>query len=62
MSSNKNLFYDLYSKNSNIVNAGYSCKSAVDETYTSFDIISSTTGASGAITDSNGTLLSSIGL
>ncbi|WQJ53907.1 MAG: hypothetical protein [Wendovervirus sonii] len=62
MSSNKNLFYDLYSKNNNIVNAGYTCSNAVDETDTSFDIMASTQGSIGAITDSNGSILSSINL
>jgi len=62
MSSNKNLFYDLYSKNNNIVSAGYTCASAVNEEDTSFDILSSTQGSVGAITDSNGDMLSAINL
>lgn len=61
MSSNKNLFYKLYSTNNNVVNAGYTCSSAIDENDTSFDITTSTTGGtSGTITDSNGNTLSVI--
>jgi len=55
MSSNKNLFYSLYSKSNNIVSAGYTCNSAIDEKDTSFDItVNSIVNSAGSITDSNG--------
>jgi len=63
MSSNKNLFYNLYSTPNNVVKSGYTCTSAIDEKDTSFDITTSATGDSaGAITDSNGNIISSISL
>ena len=63
MSSNKNLFYKLYSTPNNVINAGYTCNSAIDENDTSFDIIGSVSGGStGTITDSNGNSLSNIDL
>ena len=63
MASNKNLFYKLYSTSNNVVNAGYTCNSAIDENETSFDIIGSVSGGSaGTITDSNGNPLSNIDL
>ena len=63
MSSNKNLFYKLYSTSNNVINAGYTCNSAIDENDTSFDIIGSVSGGSaGTITDSNGSTLSNIDL
>ena len=61
MSTNKNLFYNLYSKSNNVISAGYTCNSAIDEGDTSFDITVNSTGKSaGTITDSNGNPLSSI--
>ena len=61
MSSNKNLFYSLYSKSNNIVSAGYTCNSAIDEKDTSFDItVNSIGNSAGSITDSNGNPLVSI--
>lgn len=61
MSTNKNLFYSLYSKSNNVISAGYTCNSAIDESDTSFDITVNSTGKSaGSITDSNGNPLSSI--
>lgn len=61
MSSNKNLFYNLYSTTNNIANSGYICSSAIDERGTSFDITASATGGSnGVITDSNGHTLNNI--
>lgn len=63
MASNKNLFYKLYSTPNNVINAGYTCNSAIDENDTSFDIIGSVSGGSaGTITDSNGNSLSNIDL
>ena len=63
MSSNKNLFYKLYSITNNVVNAGYTCSSAINEEDTSFDITTSVSGGSaGTITDSNGNTLASIDL
>ena len=35
---NKNLFYQLYSKDNSIANSGYVCQSALNENDTSFDI------------------------
>ena len=35
MSSNKNLFYKLYSTSNHVINAGYTCNSAIDENDTS---------------------------
>lgn len=60
MSSNKNLFYSLYSTDNKTVSSGYTCNSAVDESETSFDITTSSSGSAGTITDSNGNTLSSI--
>ncbi len=60
MSSNKNLFYNLYSTNNSTVSSGYTCSSAVDESGTSFDITSNSSGSAGVITDSNANTLSSI--
>ena len=60
--STKNLFYNLYSTSNDIVAAGYTCNSAVDEKDTSFDIMSTSKGSEGAITDSNGDRLSTIDL
>lgn len=63
MSSNKNLFYSLYSKSNNVVSAGYTCNSAIDEEDTSFDItVNSTGSAAGSITDSNGNPIANIDL
>lgn len=63
MSSNKNLFYSLYSKSNNVVSAGYTCNSAIDEEDTSFDItVNSTGNAAGSITDSNGNPIANIDL
>lgn len=63
MSSNKNLFYKLYSTNNNVVLSGYTCNSAIDEADTSFDITTDINGKSnGTITDSNGNTLSTIDL
>lgn len=58
MSQNLNLFYNLYSKSNNVASAGYTCRSAVDEKDTSFDIINS----EGVISDSNGKELANIDL
>ena len=55
---NKNLFYQLYSKNNNVANSGYACTSTINEEDTSFDI----SGSEGQITDSNGNILASIDL
>ena len=55
---NKNLFYQLYSKNNNVANSGYACTSTINEKDTSFDISDS----EGQITDSNGNILASIDL
>ena len=60
MSSNKNLFYNLYSNSNKTVSSGYICNSAVDESGTSFDITANSNGSAGVITDSNGNTLSSI--
>jgi len=60
--STKNLFYNLYSTSNDIAPAGYTCNSAVDEKDTSFDIMSTSKGSEGAITDSNGDRLSTIDL
>lgn len=63
MSNNTNLFYQLYSTSGAVAQSGFTCTSAVDETQTSFDITgSSSNGASGVITDSNGNPLGSISL
>lgn len=63
MSSNKNLFYSLYSTSNNVINSGYTCISAIDEEDTSFDITTDANGNSaGTITDSNGNKLASIDL
>lgn len=62
MSSNTNLFYNLYSTSNNVTNAGYICSSAVDEEDTSFDITASSLGSAGTITDSNGKTLANIDL
>ena len=58
MSNNRNLFYQLYSKPSDIQQSGYVCSSAIDEKQTSFDI----SGSEAQVTDSNGDTLSSISL
>lgn len=55
---NKNLFYQLYSKDKTPVNSGFTCSSAINEGDTSFDI----SGTQGQITDSNGDILASIDL
>ena len=61
MSSNKNLFYSLYSKSNNVISAGYTCNSAIDEANTSFDItVNSIGNSAGAITDSNGNPITNI--
>lgn len=60
MSSNKNLFYSLYSSSNKTISSGYTCNSAVDESGTSFDITASSSGSAGTITDSNGNTLNSI--
>ena len=39
MTSNKNLFYKLYSTPNNVINSGYTCNSAIDENDTSFDLM-----------------------
>ena len=63
MSTNKNLFYNLYSTSNNVVKAGYTCTSVIDENDTSFDITTNINGGSaGTITDSNGNTLASIDL
>lgn len=53
---NKNLFYQLYSRNNNVADSGYKCSSSINEDDTSFDI----SGSQGQITDSNGNILASI--
>ena len=55
---NKNLFYQLYSKDNSIANSGYVCQSALNENDTSFDI----SGSEAQITDSNGDILASVDL
>lgn len=55
---NKNLFYQLYSKDNSIANSGYVCQSAINENETSFDI----SGSEAQITDSNGDILASLDL
>ena len=63
MSANKNLFYNLYSKSNNVITAGYTCNSAIDESDTSFDITVNANGKSaGVITDSNGKSIANIDL
>ena len=63
MASNRNLFYNLYSNSNNVIRAGYTCGSAIDEHDTSFDItVGATGGSAGTITDSNGNTLTSIDL
>ena len=55
---NSNLFYQLYSKPSDLTSSGFTCVNAVDEADTSFDI----TNGEAQITDSNGDILSSLSL
>ena len=63
MSSNNNLFYSLYSKSNNVITAGYTCNSAINEADTSFDITVNSAGDSaGVITDSNGKTIANIDL
>lgn len=61
MSSNKNLFYNLYSKSNNVISAGYVCNSAINEEDTSFDItVNSLGNSAGVISDSNGNTIMNI--
>lgn len=53
---NKNLFYQLYSRDNSVADSGYKCSSSINEDDTSFDI----SGSQGQITDSNGDILASI--
>lgn len=55
---NKNLFYQLYSKDNSLANSGYVCQSAINENETSFDI----SGTEAQITDSNGDILAALDL
>lgn len=55
---NSNLFYQLYSTPNDLVQSGFVCNSAIDESDTSFDISKD----QGEITDSNGNTLTSIDL